>query len=163
MNQKRLRKIKSMSLVRTLASRGALSRRSACRALLETTTHPKLRPLATGQRLSSSLIAHVGSKGAQPVTLGSRAGLASGVRISGNKARSGGRVLRREQQIRSLGLFADGGGVSHRVLKELEKKAARSPSDPNSEVRRRMKCVERFARCSMLLLLLLLSYIVRVC
>lgn len=149
-----------MSLVRTLASRGALSRRSACRALLETTTHPKPRSLATGQRLSSSL-AHVGTKGAQPVTLGSRAGLASGVRISGNRARYGGEFLRREQQIRSLGLFADGGGVSHRVLKELEQKAARSPSDPNAEVREEENEIYRgrYARCSVLLLLLLLLFL----
>lgn len=43
-------------------------------------------------------------------------------------------VLRREQQVRSLGLFADAGGISHRTLKELEKKASRSPSDANAEV-----------------------------
>lgn len=45
------------------------------------------------------------------------------------------RLLARDQQTRSLGLFSGGGGgISHQRLKELEKMAAQSPSDANAEV-----------------------------
>lgn len=116
-----------MSLARAVALRGALSRSLACP--LASRNASKVRLLATG-RLSSSA-AHVGAARTRVAAAGGAAARRTAKDLF--EARRD-KLLRRQQVVRSLGLFADGGGVSHRALKELEKKAARSPSDPNAEV-----------------------------
>lgn len=117
-----------MSLAKAIASRGALLGSHACPA--SSRTAPKLRFLATG-RLSSS-VAHSVPPGARVARRG--AALARGPVKSLGESRSD-RSLIGAQQIRSLGLFSGGDGVSHQMLKELEKKAARSPADASAEVR----------------------------
>lgn len=54
--------------------------------------------------------------------------------VKGSVEARSARLMMRDQQTRSLGLFSGGGGVSHQRLKELEKLAAQSPSDANAEV-----------------------------
>lgn len=120
-----------MHFARALVSRGALSRHPLCQASASQGLS-RLRLVASG-RLSSSL-AHVGAtrtKVAGSGAIGAREA-AEGLVSS----RAGGRILQRErQQVRSLGLFADGGGgVSDRTLKLLEKQAAATPSDARAEV-----------------------------
>lgn len=110
-----------MSLARAIASKGS---RSAPPAKM-------LRLLSTG-RLSSSL-AHVGATRARAAGRGVAGALGAPKGVFENNST---RLMAREQQIRSLGMFSgDGGGVTHQMLKQLEKKAAQSPSDANAEVR----------------------------
>ena len=117
-----------MSLAKAIASRGTLLGSHACPALSRTA--PRLRFLATG-RLSSSVVQSV-PPGARVALRG--AALARGP-VKGLAEGRSDRSLIGAQQIRSLGLFSGGDGVSQHMLKELEKKAARSPADASAEVR----------------------------
>lgn len=117
-----------MSLMRIVASRGTLGRFSTYDGGIK--RRSKLCLLSTGfasSALEGKLSTRVASRGIGRVSSGNAKGV--------YEARSL-RLLRREQQTRSLGLFADSGsGITHRMLKELEKKAARAPSDSNAEVK----------------------------
>lgn len=123
-----------MYLARTQASKMALSGAARGCTAAASRSISKLHPsLGTG-RLSSSL---VGQAGAVPT----RARVALGVIPAAARRPTKGviearsaRLMARDQQIRSLGLFSGGGGVSHQRLKELEKMAAQAPSDANAEV-----------------------------
>lgn len=124
-----------MYLSRTLASKRALSSVApGCPTASRNVS--QLRSLATGRFSSSSVVGR--QVGAVAPTAARLAGglLPSAARGSAKgmvEARSA-RFLMRDQQIRSMGLFSRGGGVSHQRLKELEKVAAQSPSDANAEV-----------------------------
>ena len=117
-----------MSLAKAVASRGALYRPSIVEMALK---GGSFRLLST--RFASSVI--------RGKPLSTRAAL-RGVRAWRGNAKGIYQTRtatwsRWEQPTRSLGIFADGGsGISHRMLKELERKAARAPSDPNAEVKR---------------------------
>lgn len=124
-----------MSLAKAIASRGALLGSHVCPG--SSRTAPKLRFLSTG-RLSSSVVHSV-----SPAARGARRGaaLARGP-VKGLGEGLSDRSLIGAQQIRSLGLFSGGDGVSHQMLKELEKKAARSPADASAEVRAPLHTVQ---------------------
>ncbi|CAM9822160.1 unnamed protein product, partial [Ectocarpus fasciculatus] len=59
------------------------------------------------------------------------------------------RLLMRDQQTRSLGLFSGGGGISHQRLKDLEKTAAQSPSDANAEANFLVPLAEKYPEQAM--------------
>lgn len=117
-----------MSLAKAIASKGTVFGSHACPASSRTAL--QLRFLATG-RLSSS-VGHSVPPGYRVAGRGGAA-LARGPLKGLGEGRSN-RSLIGAQQIRSLGLFSGGDGVSHQMLKELEKKAARSPADASAEV-----------------------------
>lgn len=114
--------------MRIVASRGTLARFSKYDGGMNRGS--KLRLLSTefaSSGLEGKLSMRVASRGISRVSGGNAKGV--------YEVRSL-RLLRREHQTRSLGLFADSGsGITHRMLKELEKKAARAPSDSNAEVK----------------------------
>eukprot|EP00904_Undaria_pinnatifida_P010386 jgi/Undpi1/6478/HiC_scaffold_20.g08957.m1 len=116
-----------MSLAKAIASKGTVFGSHACPASSRTAL--QLRFLATG-RLSSS-VGHSVPPGYRVAGRGGAA-LARGPLKGLGEGRSN-RSLIGAQQIRSLGLFSGGDGVSHQMLKELEKKAARSPADASAE------------------------------
>lgn len=131
-----------MSLAKAVASKGNLFRSSLLEAAAKGGS--KLRLVSSGFALSAL----------EGKPLSTRAAV-RGVRLSrGNlnglcKARTA-TFPRREQQMRSLGLFADGGsGISHRMLKELERKAARAPSDPNAEAQFFIPLAEKYPEQAM--------------
>lgn len=121
-----------MYLARAQASKRALSGAAGrCPAALRSVS--KLHSFGTG-RLSSSLVGQVGAVPTRArVPVGVLPAAARGPAKGMVGARSA-RLMARDQQIRSLGLFSGGGGVSHQRLKELEKMAAQAPSDANAEV-----------------------------
>ncbi|CAB1097971.1 unnamed protein product [Ectocarpus sp. CCAP 1310/34] len=59
------------------------------------------------------------------------------------------RLLVRDQQTRSLGLFSGGGGISNQRLKELERMAAQSPSDANAEANFLVPLAEKYPQQAM--------------
>lgn len=125
-----------MSLIRTLASKGSLLRSPACSTASPAASKLRSSLAMTGERLSSSL-SHAAVAGPRGRVTGSMEAWGRGACGRGKDLtdiRKARLTRRDQQQSRSLGLFADGGGVSHRTLKELEKKATLAPSDASAEV-----------------------------
>lgn len=121
-----------MYLARAQASKRASVAVGGCPTASKSVS--KLLSLGTG-RLSSSFprARQVGALPTARVSGGSLPAAAHGPGKGVIEARSA-RLMMRDQQTRSLGLFSGEGGVTHQRLKGLEKLAARSPSDANAEV-----------------------------
>lgn len=137
--------IRAMYLARAQASKRASASVGGCPAASRSVS--KLLSLGTG-RLSSSF-ARARQVGALPtarVQGGLLPAAAHGTGKGVVETRSA-RLMMRDQQTRSLGLFSGGGGVSHQRLKELERQAAQSPSDANAEVCRDTGCVVLVLTC----------------
>ncbi|CAM9191094.1 unnamed protein product [Scytosiphon promiscuus] len=139
-----------MYLSRTLASKRALSSFvPGCPTASRSTS--QLRSLGTGRFSSSSVVGRQVGAVAPAAARLSGGLLPSAARGSAKgmvEARSA-RLLMRDQQIRSMGLFSRGGGVSHQRLKELEKIAAQSPSDANAEANFFVPLAEKFPEQAM--------------
>ncbi len=126
-----------MYLARAQASKRALGVAGGCQTASRSLSN--LLSVGTG-RLSSTSVAGLGRHVAAAPTRAQVVGgllpaAARGPAKGVVEARSA-RLMMRDQQARSLGLFSGGGGVSDQRLKELEKVAAQSPSDANAEVSR---------------------------
>lgn len=134
-----------MYLARAQASKRASAAVVGCPTASRSVS--KLVSLGTG-RLSSSF-ARARQVGALPTARVSGGLLPAAAHGPGKgvvEARSA-RLMMRDQQARSLGLFSGGGGVSHQRLKELEKVAAQSPSDANAEVCRDTSYIVLMLNC----------------
>lgn len=126
-----------MYLARAQASKRALGVAGGCQAASRSVS--KLLSVGTGRLSSSSVVGPGRHVAAAP----RRAQVAGGLLPAAARRPSQGllearsaRLMMRDQQARSLGLFSGGGGVSDQHLKQLEKVAAQSPSDANAEVSR---------------------------
>lgn len=123
-----------------LARAHALKRPSMAVGGCPTASRSASKLLSVGKgRLSSSLARQVGAVPTARASGGLLATAAHGPGKGLVEARRA-RLMMKDQQTRSLGLFSGGGGVSHQRLKELEKMAAQSPTDANAEVCRDTNC-----------------------